>query len=69
MKITKLEDSVLLALTVSPLLILKKKVLSVVNKMIDIRGKYEDIFLGNFSEALIKTLYHIYKFRKESSLN
>ena len=42
---------------------------SALNKMIDIRGKYEDIFLGNFSEALIKTLYHIYKYRKESSLN
>ena len=42
---------------------------STLNKMIDIRGKYEDFFLGNFSEALIKTLYHIYKYRKESSLN
>ena len=42
---------------------------SALNKMIDIRGKYEDIFVGNFSEELIKTLYHIYKYRKESSLN
>ena len=42
---------------------------SALNKMIMIRGKYEEIFSDTFSKDLIKTLDNIYNYRKESSLN
>ena len=37
----------------------------VLKKVLDIRGKYSDIFKKQFSEELIKTLHKIYNYRKE----
>ena len=34
-------------------------------KVLDIRGKYSDIFKNKFSEELIKTLHKIYNYRNE----
>ena len=42
---------------------------AVLNKIMQIKGTYAEIFSGNFSEDLIKTLDNIYSYRKELSLN
>ena len=36
-------------------------------KVLEIRGKYSDIFSNNFSEDLINTITRIYNYRKEFS--
>ena len=36
-------------------------------KLVEIRGKYDDIFSNQFSQDLVKTLYNIYNFRKEAN--
>ena len=42
---------------------------AVLNKIMQIKGTYAEIFSGNFSEDLVKTLDNIYSYRKELSLN
>ena len=41
----------------------------VLNKMMQIKGTYAEIFSSNFSEDLVKTLDNIYSYREELSLN
>ena len=33
--------------------------------LLQIRGRYRDIYTNNFSQQLISTIYNIYKYRKE----
>ena len=37
------------------------------NKLVEIRGKYSDIFANQVPEEVVKSLHSIYMFRKELS--